>query len=560
MHWFEGDIGAAICASKAKKALFVVFVAGTNDASKNTTSAIESAEVSSKLESEDFVAIRLESGSESYRQFVQIYQLVPVPSLFFIGEKGEPVEILAGERSASELCVHIDKVLEKCGKKVPKAEPVNITPAPEVPQCSAEPTVKKENAEKLDAETPMEATEESVKPVVDERVEPVVVEEKNSTPTEEVKEHTEEVVPAKVEDVAQEKKESEVDKAEHVKQLIAQRRVEKEAEERAKELEREEQRRRSGKEAARFRREQDERNVRAAQKEREREKAEEKAARDRILQQIAMDRAEQSARYEAEKNAAKKRKLEEDQKKAAEEQERASLLAAARSNTARIQFRLPDGTSHTHQFDAGSTLADVRAYVKANVNLPFRNFSMSLAFPRREFTAEEDSKTLRDLELAPSAAVLILPVTSTEITSAGPGGGGFSAFIWRIVSPFMFIFTFLRGLVFGSGERRDGQGQSSGGRKEDVDRKTHSGSSSISSPPPSMHGAIRRRGSGMSLAGSSTSSGVTGGIMGGGSSSNAGSETSRMRREGNVHRLPSGRDGDSDDDNNTWNGNSTQQM
>jgi hypothetical protein len=45
---------------------------GKNDASKNAASVMDSVEVSSKLESEDFVAIKLDSGSEGYRQFAQI--------------------------------------------------------------------------------------------------------------------------------------------------------------------------------------------------------------------------------------------------------------------------------------------------------------------------------------------------------------------------------------------------------------------------------------------------------------------------------------------------------
>jgi hypothetical protein len=36
-------------------------------------------------------------------------------------------------------------------------------------------------------------------------------------------------------------------------------------------------------------------------------------------------------------------------------------------------------------------------------------------------------------------------------------------------------------------------------------------------------------------------------------------ETTAIRREGNIHRLTNHRDLD-DDENNTWNGNSTQQM
>ena len=34
----------------------------------------------------------------------------------------------------------------------------------------------------------------------------------------------------------------------------------------------------------------------------------------------------------------------------------------------------------------------------------------------------------------------------------------------------------------------------------------------------------------------------------------------RYRADGNIHRLGEAKDDNSDDDNNTWNGNSTQQM
>jgi hypothetical protein len=39
-----------------------------------------------------------------------------------------------------------------------------------------------------------------------------------------------------------------------------------------------------------------------------------------------------------------------------------------------------------------------------------REFAMSTTFPRREFGANEDGQTLRDLQLVPTAVILILPV------------------------------------------------------------------------------------------------------------------------------------------------------
>lgn len=42
--------------------------------------------------------------------------MVPVPSLFFIGENGTPLEIVAGNATAAELVSKIDNVLTKAGK------------------------------------------------------------------------------------------------------------------------------------------------------------------------------------------------------------------------------------------------------------------------------------------------------------------------------------------------------------------------------------------------------------------------------------------------------------
>ena len=42
----------------------------------------------------------------------------------------------------------------------------------------------------------------------------------------------------------------------------------------------------------------------------------------------------------------------------------------------------------------------------------YGNFSMATMFPRREFTSEDLNKSLLELELAPSASVVLLPVSA----------------------------------------------------------------------------------------------------------------------------------------------------
>jgi hypothetical protein len=42
------------------------------------------------------------------------------------------------------------------------------------------------------------------------------------------------------------------------------------------------------------------------------------------------------------------------------------------SDVARIQFRLPDGSSHSHNFEATATLGEVRLFAATQLKFPFR--------------------------------------------------------------------------------------------------------------------------------------------------------------------------------------------
>ncbi|XP_048001806.1 UBX domain-containing protein 4-like [Leguminivora glycinivorella] len=197
------------------------------------------------------------------------------------------------------------------------------------------------------------------------------------------------------------------------------------------------------------------------QEDRKREKMENNLARQRILEQIAQDRAERRARDVP-----------------PQECQRRETTAPATSGDgalqARVQFKLPDGTTHTNHFPAEARLAEVHQYVADNLDLPTAQFSLWLAFPRRELTDTE--ATLRRLELAP----LVTQLLST-----------------MIFEPSTRLYTWLVSLAAPAGAR---------------------------APPPPPR---------------------------------APATAPAAARRGNVHRLRGERP---DDDNNTWNGNSTQQM
>jgi len=507
MRWFQGGIAEAVAASKARNAIFVVFVEGKDGASINAAATMDNVAVSSKLESDEFVVIKLDSGSEAYKQFVQIYQLVPVPSMFFIGGNGVPLEVVAGEVTVPELLQKITSVLEKSGKVVSPTE-----------------------AESEAAATGMQDTKQNSPKIIPDRAGCMV--EGASTSKEEVMQvtkasesQTQVAAPAVKETLNAE------EKLERAKQLVEKKRKEKEEEEKQTQQQKEVERRKMGHEVQKLRRWQQDQELKHLKEDRQKEKAAEAAARERILRQIAEDRAERASRYSAEQEAAKKQAEEELQKRSEEEfrkrSEEQAARAAAQYNMARIQFRLPDGSSHSHNFEVTATLGEVRSYAATHLRFPFREFAMSTTFPRREFTSNHDGQTLGDLHLVPSAVMLILPASGRAITSSQ--SYNWSHLLWSFLAPLFSVLNYLRTLVFGGG----GSSSSVGGSS--ISRGRNTQQSSSSSRPASTQnptGARRRTPS---------------------------DQTSVIRREGNIHRLTDRHDPD-DDENNTWNGNSTQQM
>lgn len=88
--------------------------------------------------------------------------MVPVPSLFFIGENGIPLEIVGGNKSAVELASKIDNVLTKAGKNS-KQSSLNLIDTEQKAASSSGDnntiTVSNINDAKLNANTVLTAAE-----------------------------------------------------------------------------------------------------------------------------------------------------------------------------------------------------------------------------------------------------------------------------------------------------------------------------------------------------------------------------------------------------------------
>uniref|UniRef100_S4R6A3 UBX domain-containing protein 4 n=1 Tax=Petromyzon marinus TaxID=7757 RepID=S4R6A3_PETMA len=513
MLWFDGAIPAAIAEAKKKKFIFVVFICGDDEESVAMSASWEDPEVT-EAAAQACVAIKLQAASEPCMQFSQICILSGVPSSYFIGESGVPLEVIRGSLSAQELLAKIAHV------KQMHIEKGAVEGAPAVASASApQPSILPSNCENehilsacLCSLTPNSATPWALLlhnwicggfccTVLSSQCNP--------------QEYTHNI-------------------SIFVKKLnrkLEEKRQQKAKDEEESNIRREIERRKLGKDMAEFKQRKEEEQAKRVMDERNREKAEERAAKERIRQQIAQDRAERAARYNREKEEVDAARVAAQQAKEAEKRAKEQQTQQDRTAIARIQYRLPDGSYFTNQFSSETTLAEARTFAQQVVKNAYGDFTLATAFPRRNFTVDDYPRTLQELGLAPSAAIIVLPVRprtpSGARTRLHQCHDGLFALMGTLLLPIVAVWRFLGNFLFGQPVQHPPAGHIGG---------VGGGATAAASAAPQ---AARDPGRCSARA-----------RRGGGG----------FKRDGNVYQLGSRGDSDNDDDNNTWNGNSTQQM
>ncbi|XP_075937171.1 UBX domain-containing protein 4 isoform X3 [Anarhichas minor] len=503
MLWFEGSIPDAINLAKQRGSVFVVVITDQDDQSAQLISSWEDDTVSEEAEN-CCVAIQVDAKSEPCVQFSQIYPVVCVPSSFFIGENGIPLEVIAGSVSAEELLKRFSRVKQMHAQQIgggavllEASGPVEASPldgtAPAMPvrsdtESAAVPHTAKASLSNTAADSSLPAT---VTPAENASSDHAAESEGNLDAT-----------------------------VERLTKKLEERRGQKKKGE-EEEIKAEVERRKMGKDVLDLKKKQEGDRTQRLLDERNKEKAEEKAARDRVKQQIALDRADRAARYantQEEDKTAKQALL---QARQAEQEARREAVVRERSTIARIQFRLPDGSSFTNQFPSQSRLQEARHFAAQEVGNRYGNFSLATMFPRREFTSEDLDKTLLELELAPSASIVLLPQSSRPANAVVQSSdGGIWAVLGTLVYPLLAVWRFLSSFLFATppppGAASRGPGQPSG-----------SYTNSASASDKAKRDTVDKR-------------------------------PKDFKKDGKICRLRTQED--SEDENNTWNGNSTQQM
>ncbi|KAL7646838.1 UNVERIFIED_CONTAM: hypothetical protein RMT77_002094 [Armadillidium vulgare] len=517
MNWFKGSVVEAITKAKKESSVFIVFVYDKSELSVNTRESLQNGEISNLFTSFKYVAIEIENGSKDAIEFAQIYPLIVIPSLFFISsESGVPLEVIAGAIDKKSLVDRLKKAKILAEEDVGKLEIENKAPDVKVtdntkPDQLSESQAEEEQMESeniVDSTTTTEAVNNSI-------------EESNSikNPSERTTDNCSSAAAAACETTP-----TIEERIERANELISQRQEIKANEELELEKQREVERRRQSHELAKARQKREEQERYEITKQRKKDKEEDRLARERVKAQIAADRAERQVRMSIIKGE-EPFQPKEDPKAVAGN---AIPPQNERNEVTRIKFRFPDNSSELAQFPPGATLRDVQKHLLEKCNLPFSKFKLVGTLPPRTFTENEMPQTLEKLDLSPSAIIIVKPLSGDTSTSLAPLGQSVVMFLWSMFSPLIVIYEYLKGFL-GFGERTATRTEPSSDEEESqaIKRPRTEGSYTTRNRPKTAYGMKDDR-------------------------------ENPLKREGKIHRL--NRDKDDDDENNTWNGNSTQQM
>ncbi|CAO3657538.1 unnamed protein product [Mucor hiemalis] len=157
-------------------------------------------------------------------------------------------------------------------------------------------------------------------------------------------------------------------------------------------------RRKAGQEVTQAKEAMEAKEIKKIYDQKRREKEEEKIAKAKIKAQIEQDRKERAAKKEANKQV--------HQANVAAASAAAAQPAVKKEYTeARLQIRAPGSGPITHTFEANATLTEVYSYLQSQGCT--NTFTLSTTFPRKTFGSGDEGKSLKELGLVPSAALVL---------------------------------------------------------------------------------------------------------------------------------------------------------
>ncbi|KAG0016772.1 hypothetical protein BGZ81_011039 [Podila clonocystis] len=392
--WYDGSVAEAVQTANTNGFILLVCVVQDNAPESDSgrfEARFRKAEVLTTLTEENLISLKLVKDSPDGMMFGQIFPIMVVPALYLI-RNGLLTDFMNSSVDEDQMLERIHKAINGHSQIPPP--PAISSPAP--PAAAQQPSASTSNPEASPSPSP-------------------------STPS------TSTAAPK-------------VDKAEELKELMKQRKLWREKEE--KEV------------LTSAQRELTEKQNKKLKDQIEKEKREEAEYKKRVKQALEEDKARRRAeREKAEAALAASRSS--SSLNGPRDQEAPEVLLPhevraqnaglreARNDAApslacessRLNIRLFDGSSIRNTFKATDTLEQVRKWINENQEGDENAYNIVQLIPARTFT--DETKMLRDLELCPSATLVLKQITSASSAYGGSGGGAVPTLMgygWSAVS------------------------------------------------------------------------------------------------------------------------------
>ncbi|ORX88275.1 UBX-domain-containing protein [Anaeromyces robustus] len=195
-------------------------------------------------------------------------------------------------------------------------------------------------------------------------------------------------------------------KLEELKERLKEKRLMKQKEEQEYEKQKEKVRRRTGKELNEARERMEKEELKRIYEKKKREQIEERKARARVKAQIEQDRKERAAKLEEEKRLREGKAMPQSNSNSSINLQSSASESIDYSETS-IQIRMPGMPPLVQDFNSSDTLQKVYEFLLSK-KPEFSGYSFSTTYPRKVFTEQDKSKTLKELDLVPSSVLVLV--------------------------------------------------------------------------------------------------------------------------------------------------------
>ncbi|KAF9087750.1 hypothetical protein BGX23_007913 [Mortierella sp. AD031] len=430
--WFEGSAAMAVQRANADGSLLMVCLIQDNTEGSESSvfeGRFTNDAVASELAGMNLITLKLFKDSPDGMMFGQIFPIMDVPALYLI-RNGMLVDFINSSVDADQMLGRIRKAV--AGHSQIPPPPTSVSPAPVAAPTPTTPIVPTAAPISPTVSAPLPTG--AVVSVSESVIAAPSAPKPASTATTTSAAPTTASVGSSSSSSNRNAPARATNQAETLKELMKERKLKREKEEREVAKQREIDRRSSSKALTEAQKELKDKQAKKLKDQIEKEKREEIEYKKRVKQALEEDKARRKAEREkaqaaATASTAQSSPLDSPVVLPSDIRAQNSGLLQARNDAApalafessRLNIRLFDGSSIRNTFKATDTLEQVRGWINANQEGDENAYNIVQLIPSRTFT--DESKMLRDLELCPSAT-LVLKRTATSSSAYGGSGDG----------------------------------------------------------------------------------------------------------------------------------------